>query len=189
MSPRRWTCLASLHATEHPESGPRGNRRRFDFVLLPEAFSSTYNGSAWSGGTTHSISIAKLQSPVTTNIFYSWNNWNDFGAMTHNVTVPASGTQTVLATITPFYAFYTVPPALGGANSACYGGVTTTPVGTPYSANTSFDFYADGTSVTTTATPNPDFPSMLFTGWSGSLSGTTNPQTITIHDQFVHGEL
>jgi hypothetical protein len=51
-----------------------------------------------------------------------------------------------------------------------------------------FDFYQDGTTVTTTATPNPAYPAMVFAGWSGSpggLSGNTNPTITTIHDQFV----
>src|SRR6202789_1515335 len=55
----------------------------------------------------------------------------------------------------------------------------------PSSHNTAFDFYQDGTQVTSTATPNSAFPGFLFAGWSGSLTGTTNPDTVTIHDQFV----
>jgi hypothetical protein len=156
-----------------------------NFAFLPTAFSPTYNGMAWNAGTSHTVAVDQEQSPQTTNVFYNWNRWSDGGAISHTILQPASGTQMVTASFTPFYAFYTVPAALGGANSSCYGGVTTTPVGTPYSANTVFDFYSDGTSVTASATANSDFPGMVFAGWSGSLSGTTNPDTITIHDQFV----
>ena len=156
-----------------------------NFTYLPSAFSSTYNGSGWNAGTTHSISVDQQQSPVTTNIFYNWNSWSDAGAITHNIVQPSTGSQAVSASFTPFYAFYTIPAALGSSNASCYGGMTTSPAGTPYSANTAFDFYEDGTSVTATATANSQYSGMVFAGWSGSLSGNTNPQTTTIHNQFV----
>ncbi len=155
------------------------------FAFLPSGFDATYNGTGWAAGTTHTIDVDQTESPVTTNVFYNWNSWSDVGAISHSVTQPASGSQTITASFTPYYAFYTVPGALGGNNSPCYGGVTTTPVGTPYAANTVFDFYADGTSVTTTATANSTYPGMVFAGWTGSLSGSTNPQMTIIHDQFV----
>jgi hypothetical protein len=155
------------------------------FTYLPTGFDATYNGSGWAAGTSHTINVDQTQSPITTNVFYNWNSWSDAGAMNHGITQPASGSQTITASFTPFYASYTVPPALGLSNSACYGGVSMTPVGTSYAENTVFDFYQDGTSVTTTATANPVYPGMLFAGWTGSLSGTTNPEMTTIHDQFV----
>ena len=156
-----------------------------NFTYLPSAFSSTYNGSGWNAGTTHSIGVDQQQSPVTTNIFYNWNSWSDAGAMTHNIVQPSTGSQTISASLTPFYAFYTIPAALGSSNASCYGGVTTSPAGTPYPANTVFDFYEDGTSVTATATTNSQYPGIVFAGWSGSLTGNTNPQTTAIHAQFV----
>ncbi|MGE5296307.1 MAG: InlB B-repeat-containing protein, partial [Solirubrobacterales bacterium] len=52
--------------------------------------------------------------------------------------------------------------------SATNGTVTKTPNQTSYTA---------GTTVTLQATPNSGY---TFTGWSGSLSGTTNPATITM---------
>jgi hypothetical protein len=155
------------------------------FAVLPTAFSPTYNGVAWNAGTSHTVAVNQTQSPVTTNVFYNWNNWSDGGAISHSVTQPSSGSQTVSASFTPFYAFYTVPAPLGGPNSSCYGGAATSPIGTPYPANTVFNFYEDGTSVTATATANSNYPGMVFAGWTGSLSGNTNPQMTTIHDQFV----
>ena len=38
--------------------------------------------------------------------------------------------------------------------------------------------YASGTSVTLQATPNSGY---TFTGWSGDLTGTTNPATLTMN--------
>ncbi|MGO9991029.1 MAG: M12 family metallopeptidase [Steroidobacteraceae bacterium] len=159
-----------------------------NFTYLPSAFSSYYNGSTWNAGTTHTVAVGQTQSPVTTNVYYNFNSWSDAGAISHSITQPASGTQSIAASFTPFYASYTVPPPLGSTNASCAGGVSTSPAGTVYALNGSFDFYGDGTSVTTTATPNSTYPGFMFAGWSGgtgSLAGTTNPQAITIHDQFV----
>jgi uncharacterized repeat protein (TIGR01451 family) len=44
--------------------------------------------------------------------------------------------------------------------------------------------FADGTVVTMTATPYTG-NGMVFSGWTGDLSGTTNPATTTIHDEFL----
>jgi hypothetical protein len=93
--------------------------------------------------------------------------------------------MTVSASFTPFYASYTVPPPLGGANSSCAGGVTISPAGVVYPTNTAFLFYEDGTSVTSTATSNPAFPALVFAAWSGSITGSVNPDVTVIHDQFV----
>ncbi|HEY0704543.1 MAG TPA: choice-of-anchor D domain-containing protein [Candidatus Acidoferrales bacterium] len=155
------------------------------FAFLPTGFSPTYDGTAWNAGTTHTIAVAQTQSPITTNVYYNWNTWSDAQPISHSVTQPASGSQIITASFTPFYASYTVPPPLGESGSACYGGVTLSPAGVSYPLNGSFDFYQDGTSVTATAGANSAFPGMFFAGWSGSLTGTTNPNSITIHDQFV----
>jgi hypothetical protein len=154
------------------------------FTLLPSGFTPVYN-AGWDGGTTHTVSVDQTQSPVTTNTYYNWNSWSDKGAMTHTITQPKKGGKTVTASFTPFYASYTVPPPLGGGNSSCAGGVTTSPAGVVYPVNTVFAFYEDGTSVTSTATANPTFPAMLFAGWSGSVTGTVNPHVTTVHGQFV----
>jgi hypothetical protein len=156
-----------------------------NFEFLPTGFSDTYDGTAWNPGTSHTVAVDQTQSPVTTNVYYNWNSWSDSGAISHGVTQPSTGTQAITASFTPYYASYTSPPALGSAGAACYGGANITPVGTVYPENTFFDFYGDGTSVTATATANSAFPGMLFAGWTGSLSGTVNPQTVTLHDQFV----
>lgn len=150
------------------------------FTLLPTGFSPTYN-SGWTAGTQHTVSVDQTQSPVTTNVYYNWNSWSDKGAISHSITQPTTGSKTVSASLTPFYASYT----LGGANSSCEGGVTTSPSGIAYALNPSFLFYGDGTSVTSTATANTAFPAMVFAGWTGSVAGSVNPLTTTIHDQFV----
>ena len=148
------------------------------YALLPQAFSSVIGDTAWNAGMQHTIQIAQAQSPVTTNVYYNWNSWSDAGSISHTITQPASGTQTISASVTPYYASFTL------TNGACAGGVATSPPGTAYSQNGSYLFYADGTKVTTTATP---VSPLEFAGWSGSLFGvTTNPTPMTVvHDQFV----
>ncbi len=156
-----------------------------NFAFLPTGFSPTYDGTGWNAGTSHTIAVSQTQSPVTTNVYYNWNSWSDGQPISHSVTQPASGSQIITASFTPFYASYSVPPPLGEDGSACYGGVTLSPTGTTYSENGSFDFYQDGTSVTATAAASSAFPGIVFAGWSGSLTGNSNPSTMTIHDQFV----
>lgn len=154
------------------------------FTLLPSGFTPVYN-PGWNAGTTHSVSVDQTQSPVTTNVYYNWNSWSDGGAISHSITQPAAGGMNVSASFTPFYASYTVPSPLCSANTGTAGTVALSPPGVAYPLNTAFLFYEDGTSVTSTAAPNPAFPAMMFAAWSGSITGSVNPDTTTIHDQFV----
>jgi hypothetical protein len=152
------------------------------WTTLPAGFSpfNDYNPK-WIAGSSHSVSVDQTQSPVTTNIYYNWNSWSDSGTITHTIVQPNTGSQTITASLTPFYATYTLAPS-------CAGGVTTFPAATPYSGNTSFNFYEDGTRVMSTATANSVYPQIAFAGWTGTtggLAGNTNPQTVTIHGQFV----
>ena len=152
------------------------------WTILPAGFTA-FNGynSTWTPGSTHSVGVDQQQSPVTTNIYYDWNSWSDSGTMAHNIVQPATGSQTISASFTPFYATYTL--------SNCGGEVTTFPApAASYPANPGRDFYEEGTSVMSTATANSAYPEMAFAGWTGStggLAGRTDPQTVTIHGQFV----
>jgi len=153
-----------------------------NFALLPESFYPLFGNTAWNGGTSHAIAIAQTQSPVTTNVYYNWNSWSDGGPIggtpAHNIMQPGSGTQAISASVTPYYASYTL------TNGTCAGSVASNPAGTPYPAPplSEFLFHPDGASVTTTASP---VSPLEFTGWSGSLSGVTNPAATTIHDEFI----
>jgi hypothetical protein len=157
-----------------------------NFTLLPSSFAPEYgNNASWTAGSPHTVAVAAQQSPVTTNVYYNFNSWSDGGALSHSITQPSSGVQNVIASYTPFYASYTLPGALGGSNSNCYGGVTLSPAGTSYAPNGTFLFYGDGATVQATATANSTYPGFTFESWSGSLSGSSNPASTTIHDQFV----
>jgi len=62
----------------------------------------------------------------------------------------------------------TLPARLTTAVSPAGAGTIAPPTGT----------YAPGTNVPVTATPNPGY---VFTGFSGALTGTTNPQTLAVY--------
>ena len=83
-----------------------------------------------------------------------------------------------------------IEPTIYGAVYAIATGVATNPVGTAYtltvnisgsgtvSKNPDQTTYTEGTSVTLTATPSTGH---TFTAWSGDLSGSSNPATITMN--------
>jgi hypothetical protein len=150
-----------------------------NFAFLPTGFTPFYDDDdmgLWDPGTRHKVSVNQTESPVTTNVYYNWNSWSDKGKIMHNFLAPTTGSRKVTASFTPFYASYT------STNSGC-GSVTTFPAGVNYPPNSSFSFYEDGTAVSATANP----PSgMIFIGWTGSLTGDTNPSpSAAIDDQFV----
>jgi uncharacterized repeat protein (TIGR01451 family) len=140
------------------------------FWYLPQAFDS----NQWAVNSQHTINVDNPESPITTNVRYTWNNWSDGGAQSHAVTQPASGAQFVSASFTPVYRTY------GEPYGSCAGSVTFSPA-----SPTNDGFYADGTQLTVTAVPNPQFPGIVFAGWSGDLTGSVNPQNFTIHNQFI----
>ncbi len=135
----------------------------------PMNFSSFYN-SAWSVGSTHSISVDATQWPWTGNTRYVYSSWSDGGAETHNIVAPSTST-TYTATLTPQY--YLSDYAI----EDCAGSVGVVP-GSP----TGDGFYNSGTLLTFTETPNTGWD---FTEWQNSLTGTTNPQSITMNDELL----
>ena len=142
------------------------------YVYLPQGYSQDQSGVAWAAGTSHSISAPSPDIPVTTNVSYSWNNWSDSGAQTHNITASSSGVESIVASYTPVYRSYAY------AQNACGT------VAYSQSCPNNDCSFADGTVVTMTATPTAG-NGMVFAGWTGDLSGATNPQTVTIHDEFL----
>jgi astacin len=142
------------------------------YTYLPQGYSQDYSGAAWAPGTTHSIFAPSPDIPVTTNVSYSWNNWSDGGSQTHNIAASSSGVKSIVASFTPVYRSYTY------AENAC--GTVEYSQSCP---NNDCSF-PDGTLLTMTATPTAG-NGMVFSGWTGDLSGTTNPQTTTVHDEFL----
>jgi uncharacterized repeat protein (TIGR01451 family) len=110
-------------------------------------------------GSSHTISTT---SPQTGGGFqYTWTSWSDSGAISHMVTAPSSpttftanfSTQVQLTTlVSPGAAAGSISPATGYVNP--------------------------GAMVSVSATPMTGY---VFTGFTGGLTGTTNPQTITVN--------
>jgi uncharacterized repeat protein (TIGR01451 family) len=142
------------------------------YVYLPQGYSQDQSGSAWAPGTSHSITAPSPDIPITTNVSYNWNNWSDNGAQTHNITASSSGVESIVASYTPVYRSYTY--AENDCGTVAYS----------QSCPDNDCSFADGTVITMTATPYAG-NGMIFSGWTGDLSGITNPQTVTIHDEFL----
>ena len=183
---------ASFWVTETPNTGyqfssfsPGGQTYSFDVVMNgpvgatanfaafagqsitsnPPGASFTVDGTgciapcsiSWSPGTLHTISTTSPQSPsLGTQLLFS--SWSDGGAISHTVTAAAGVTYT--ATFTTQYLLTTVAtPAAAGTISPTTG------------------WYNSGQVVQVTATPNSGAP---FAGFSGGLTGTANPQNVTM---------
>ncbi|HLG95335.1 MAG TPA: LamG-like jellyroll fold domain-containing protein [Bryobacteraceae bacterium] len=120
----------------------------------PQSFS-------WISGSSHTIAVTSPQSGGA-GVQYAFSSWSDGGASSHAIN-PVSQT-TITANFTVQYQLTTgVQPAPGGS-------VTASPV-------SNGGYYNSGTQVQLTAVPNSGY---VFTGWSGDLSGNTNPQTISM---------
>jgi hypothetical protein len=118
----------------------------------PYTSPQTFN---WVPGSNHMIATTSPQSLVA-GTQYLFLNWSDTGAISHTVTAPGS-TTTYTANFKTQHQLTTSASA-GGTVSPASG------------------FYDQG-NVVITATANAGF---TFTGFSGALTGTTNPQTLNL---------
>ena len=125
---------------------------------FPATAPQTY---AWIPGSTHTIAVT---SPQSDGIRYTFESWSDGGTASHTVTTPA-GPATYTANFTAKY-------LLGKyANPGGSGSIVANP--------TSDDgYYTPGTTVQLTATPAAGY---VFSSFSGDLTGTSNPQSITLN--------
>lgn len=121
--------------------------------------SSSPSGSSFTSGTV----VTLTATPASGYTFTGWS-----GAVTgttNPVTVTMDGNKTVTANYTQQQTSqYTL-----SVNTTGSGTVSLNPTGGVYNA---------GTVVTVTATPASGY---VFSGWSGALSGSTNPATITMN--------
>jgi hypothetical protein len=148
--------------------GALGVRVDGNFWYAPKNFSSDFD-SGWGANSQHMISVDSPQSPYSINTQFVFDNWSDAGAQTHMITVPAVST-TYTANLTPQFAIadFVLP--------GCGGSIAISPP--PNNGN----YYNTGTQVTFTQTPNTGW---TFTGWLFDLSGTTNPNMLTVSDEVL----
>ena len=143
-------------------TNPPGLLFRVDGIQynLPQTFTN------WAAGSVHGIGI--LSNPqMGTGTRNTFANWSDGLAITHNVTAPAGGTAiTYTANFTTQY-LLTLGASPGGGGTL-----------SPNPASPAGDgYYNSGTPVQVTAIPNSGFS---FVNFSGDLSGSANPQTVTM---------
>ena len=116
----------------------------------------------WTVGSSHTLSVSSPLSG-TSGTQYVYSSWSDGGAQNHSVTVPSSAT-TYTASFTTQYLLTTAVSPSGS------GTVTANPSATN-------NWYNSGQSVQVTASPGTGYS---FSSWSGSLSGSTNPGSVTM---------
>ena len=144
-------------------TNPPGLTFRVDGIqyTLPQIFTT------WAAGSSHTIGIITNPQNLT-GTRYTWANWSDAGAISHTVIAPAGGTAiTYTANFTASAYLLTLAASPGG------GGTLAPSPASP----TSDGYYASGTPVQVTALANSGFQ---FTNFSGDLTGSANPQTVTM---------
>ncbi|MGH6848337.1 MAG: M12 family metallopeptidase [Methylocella sp.] len=135
------------------------------FWYGPQSFASDYF-SSWTPGSTHTVSSYTPQLPYSINSRYAFLSWSDSGTLTHTIVAPGTNT-TFTASFTPQF----VPIAY--ATPSCAASVALAP-------GSSDGFYSKGSIVTVTATPASGW---VLTSWLDDLTGTANPQNLTINDE------
>ena len=140
------------------------------FWYAPVNFALPYD-SSWTPSSSHSVSTYSPQYPWSSNTRFIFSSWSDGGALTHNVTLPASGGATYTANITPDYY------VADWVQETCAGAINVSP-GSPSGDG----FYPTGSLITFSETPNTGW---TFTGWLYDLSGTTSPQNLTVSDEVL----
>lgn len=116
------------------------------------------NASSYASGT----SVTLTATPNSGNTFAGWSG--DVTGTTNPATITMNANKSVTATFTASSSTYTLSTSVSGS-----GSISLSPSG---------GSYASGTVVTVTATPGSG---SSFSGWSGDLSGSTNPTTITMN--------
>jgi hypothetical protein len=137
----------------------------------PPALSITVDGTTytspqtffWQPGTAHTLATSPLQ-PNGPGSAFAFVNWSDGGANSHTVITPST-TATYTATFTTQYLLDLAVLPIGG------GTIITSP-------NSTSSYFNPGTPVQVTAIPAAGF---RFTNFAGSLTGSANPQTITMN--------
>jgi hypothetical protein len=135
---------------------------------VPKNFALPFD-STWTNGSSHTVAVKSPQVPFVDSVRYRWLSWSDGGAQSHSISVP-SGSATYTAMLVPQWLLtaFAVP--------ACAGGIAAA----PSSGN---HFYDVGAIVGLSQTANSGW---TFTSWSNDLSGTTNPQNVTMNpDELV----
>ena len=113
----------------------------------------------WPVGSSHTLSVSSPQNGAS-GTRYVYTSWSDGGAQTHSISSPPSSTTYTASFKTQYTLTTSVAPSGGGSVS---------PLGN--------NWYNSGQVVSISATANSGY---RFTGWSGDLSGSSSPASITM---------
>jgi hypothetical protein len=155
-APRRVTANFSALSNVTVGTNPAGLSFNVD--------GTTYTGSrvfSWVVGSPHTIAAVTPQGPAGTR--YEYASWSDGGAVSHQIVTPDADAE--------FTANFTTHYLLTTASSPAGGGAIAI---SPASAD---GYYDAGISVQLTATANGGYQ---FSGFSGGLTGSTNPQSVVM---------
>ncbi len=159
-----WT--GDLSGTPNPNTitinGNKTVGATFELQLVTLTISQSTGGTitAAPAGPYHYGDVVNVEAAANTG--YTFTGWmGDLSGTTNPTTITLNGNKTVGAIFEANVVTLIISPPTGGT-------ITATPAG-PY-------HYGDV--VTVEATANPGYS---FTGWTGGLSGTTNPTTITLN--------
>jgi hypothetical protein len=152
-------------ATHNIAISSTGVTRRITVATDPAGLQISVNGTSlvapqqfdWTPSNAHAIATTTPQ-PAGPGTRFVFSGWSDGGAISHMFVVP-NADATVTASFTTEHELTTAAaPSSGGSITG--GG-----------------WFVPGAEVIITASPAAGF---VFTGFSGDLTGTTNPQTIVI---------
>jgi hypothetical protein len=115
---------------------------------------------SWIAGSNHTIAVATSPQAGSTGTQYLYSNWSDGGTQSHSITVPSSAATYTANFSTQYYLTTAASPSAGGSISPGSG------------------WYNSGTGVSISAGANSGY---TFPGFSGALTGTTTPQTLTMN--------
>jgi uncharacterized repeat protein (TIGR01451 family) len=114
----------------------------------------------WIQGSTHTLATVSPQGTGTRNVFVSWS---DGGAQSHAIVAPSAAAAYTAA----FSTQYLLTTAFSPSG---YGAIAVSP-------SSADGYYNSGTQVQITATPTAGH---TFSGFSGDLTGTANPQILAM---------
>ena len=115
---------------------------------------------SWVPGFSHTVAAAGTEAGAT-GVQYVYASWSDGGAASQSVTASFAGATFTANYTTQFYLTTAASPSAGGTVTPASG------------------WYTSGTGVTVTATPAPA-TAYHFSNFGGGLTGTTNPQSLTM---------
>ncbi|MBN1675655.1 MAG: chitobiase/beta-hexosaminidase C-terminal domain-containing protein, partial [Kiritimatiellae bacterium] len=179
-----WSALADASFTVTGSLPPVAIQASASSVTVPEGGTATFQlrlaaqpASSVTVTTARSAGDSSISVSGGGTLSFTTSNWNTYQTVTlaaaedngdnanGTATITCSGSGLTAASVTATEADDDYTLTISASNGTV-------------SKNPSSTYYDNGTSVQLTATPNAGY---TFTGWSGALSGTANPASLTMN--------